>query len=254
MSRKQIIIFIIVIVVFAIVFPIVLEFLFFKNNFNSEISNSDWSSFFGSFIGGIIGGIGTLLAVYITTKETRDIQNKTNSEIEKDRTMQEKNNRQDFSNDIAKLVAKFSADISNYFYSYRNYNELMKEFDCCMEKESRLIKEINKHNDDIFNNKRETDVKLGELNKELNKVRREMHEIKYKIQANPVNRIIAVECLNLLKIKLHEISEARKLINQVEYIHNNSMIEEKTEWIEKQIEILFKYTNEFIFEYVNKII
>jgi hypothetical protein len=46
----------------------------FAINFYTKGSNDGWLAFLGNYLGGIIGGIGTLLAVIMTTSQTRKIQ------------------------------------------------------------------------------------------------------------------------------------------------------------------------------------
>lgn len=55
-------------VIFAIVFPIILKTMY-KN-----LSYPEWYGILASFIGGAIGGITTLIALYISTNQTRRIQ------------------------------------------------------------------------------------------------------------------------------------------------------------------------------------
>lgn len=69
---------IVILIVVSIITPFLMECLFLRNSFYSAIENKDWASFFGSYFGGIIGGIGTLIAVLVTTKETRVIQKENN--------------------------------------------------------------------------------------------------------------------------------------------------------------------------------
>lgn len=57
-------------------------------------SSWDW----GSFVGGTIGGIGTIIAVCITTKQTRKIQEE--NRIEKEKYIQEENRRILFENTL----------------------------------------------------------------------------------------------------------------------------------------------------------
>lgn len=72
---KIIIVSIILICVAGIVIPIFLDVFIFGNNCPSNLTNSDWSGFLGGIWGGIIGGIGTLIAVCVTTIDTRMVQN-----------------------------------------------------------------------------------------------------------------------------------------------------------------------------------
>lgn len=85
MNKKRIVLIIISIVLTSVlggvVFPLLLDKFIFSNNYPSALSNSDWSGFLGGIWGGIIGGIGTLIAVCITTLDTRDIQEENKKQI-----------------------------------------------------------------------------------------------------------------------------------------------------------------------------
>ncbi len=58
----------------GVVLPLFMDKYIFANNYPSSLSNSDWSGFLGGIWGGIIGGVGTLIAVCITTLDTREVQ------------------------------------------------------------------------------------------------------------------------------------------------------------------------------------
>lgn len=58
---------------------------------SGNIGRDSWVGFFGSYLGGLLGGIGTLLAVIITTNQTRDIQEENKEET---RSIQEENKRE----------------------------------------------------------------------------------------------------------------------------------------------------------------
>lgn len=113
---------VILIVAFVVVvlLPFILEFFIFRNKIYSSLSNGEWGGFLGSYLGGIISGIGTILAVWVTTKETRAIQNKTQDNIESDRRFQRQNQRRAFTDDIARIVSEYIADISGYYYASRH--------------------------------------------------------------------------------------------------------------------------------------
>lgn len=49
----------------------------------SNLNNAEWASFLGSYVGGILGGLGTLIAVFITVKDSKESQLKN----EQDTTM-----------------------------------------------------------------------------------------------------------------------------------------------------------------------
>ena len=97
-----------------IAIPWGIELLIFRNNVYSIIGNDSWASFLGSYVGGVIGGAGTLLAVIITTKETRIIQQKNELKIEEDRKAKYREERKIFAYSITEDVAKFLASLALY--------------------------------------------------------------------------------------------------------------------------------------------
>lgn len=119
MSKRQLKIIIFLSVVAILFMPFLLEMFIFRNEVYSALTNGEWGGFLGSYIGGAFGGIGTLLAVYITTKETREIQKSTLQQIEKDRALNARNERKQFANEIAEIIAKYISEISAYFYGCR---------------------------------------------------------------------------------------------------------------------------------------
>ena len=104
--------------------PLVLEYLIFRNNVYSVLSNGEWGSFLGSYIGGIIGGTGTLIAMYVTTKETRKVQNENLNQFNADRSLEDKKERKQFADKIAEDVSVYITDINNYFYACRHSKRL----------------------------------------------------------------------------------------------------------------------------------
>ncbi|MFD2672171.1 hypothetical protein [Marinicrinis sediminis] len=118
--QKSIFGILIVFLLLSIIIPFILEYVIFRNQIYSAISNGEWASFLGSFLGGIIGGIGTLVAVYITTLETRRIQEESEVNLEIDRESQRTFNRKKLIDDVAVIVAEFITDISAYYYTNRH--------------------------------------------------------------------------------------------------------------------------------------
>lgn len=90
MSKKRIVIIVFASVFIVMILPYALEVFIFRNNVYSVLSNGEWGGFLGSYIGGALGGIGTLLAVFITTKETRNIQRENSAQIENEKRRNEK--------------------------------------------------------------------------------------------------------------------------------------------------------------------
>lgn len=77
-------------VVISVLIPLFIDNYIIGNYFPSFWSDSDWSGFLGSYIGGILGGLATLLSIYITTIETRNIERNKRKQDEKEKDKKEK--------------------------------------------------------------------------------------------------------------------------------------------------------------------
>lgn len=66
---------IILMILAGIIIPTLVYKNIYSNSYYFNLSNNEWMVFLGSILGGLIAGIGTLMAVLITTAETRRIQN-----------------------------------------------------------------------------------------------------------------------------------------------------------------------------------
>ena len=103
---KPIIITVVVLLILFAGIPLILEHLIFRNNVYSVLTNGEWGSFLGSYIGGIVGGAGTLIAMYVTTKETRKVQDENLNQLNADRSLEDKKERKQFADKIAEDVFK----------------------------------------------------------------------------------------------------------------------------------------------------
>lgn len=103
-NHKSIKIIIWIFIGIALLFPMVLKIIY------GVLSYAEWYSILASFWGGAIWGITTLIALYISTDETRRIQEENN-------TIQIKNDKKIFTDEIATLVSKYITDITAYFYA-----------------------------------------------------------------------------------------------------------------------------------------
>lgn len=257
MSKKQLRNIIIISIIAIFLMPLFLELFIFRNEVYSALTNGEWGGFLGSYIGGAFGGIGTLLAVYITTKETREIQKSTLQQMEKDRELNAKKERKQFANEVSEIVAKYISEISAYFYGCRTIerlnNNLINEkdelyrIDCEIE---RLLK-LEQQNDDISH----IEVEIKMLNQKKNMQKYRIESIEKDIDKHRVNRLVANECYFLIQMKLQNIDEGRGVLKQIEYIHTNSsgVAEEiKWDWIDEEIKRLQNITVRFIDRYIEQ--
>ncbi len=264
MSKKRIVIIVFGFVFIVMILPYALEVFIFRNNVYSVLSNGEWGGFLGSYIGGALGGIGTLLAVFITTKETRKIQRENSAQIENEKRRNEKKERKKFVDEIAKDIATYITDISNYFYACRVLERLHYE-------EQMLNKELNDVEGEIgikhtklkklcIVNDDETEEYLS-IQNELEELKQKESELQYQIERNSkemeqnkANRTIANERYFLLKIKLQNIESGANILKQLKFIHKNSanVVGTNLDFINVETDKLLNMTVQFVDRYVNQ--
>lgn len=230
MSKKKIAVIIFISAFVIVVLPFVLEIAIFRNDVYSVLSNGEWGGFLGSYIGGALGGIGTLLAVYITTKETRKIQQENSTQIEDEKRRNERKERKQFADEIAKDIATYITDISNYFYACRaleqlyskekNLNDELYRIDCQIGEKHNALKKLNLDEN--------TDEYISVQN-EIEELKQKESELKYRIEKNAreiernkADRTVANERYFLLQMKLQNIEKGEAILKQLEFIHSNS--------------------------------
>lgn len=264
MSKKRIAIIVFASVFIVMILPYALEVFIFRNNVYSVLSNGEWSGFLGSYIGGALGGIGTLLAVFITTKETRKIQRENSAQIENEKRRNEKKERKQFADEIAKDIATYITDISNYFYACRALEQLhnkeqrlnneLYNVECKIGTKHTALKKLSIVNDD------ETEECLS-IQNELEELKQKESELQYQIERNSkemeqnkANRTIANERYFLLQIKLQNIESGANILKQLKFIHDNSANVGGTDldFISVETDKLLNMTVRFVDRYVNQ--
>ena len=114
MEKYKKIIIILIILLLILLIPLILDQYIFNNTYWTKVSYDGWASFFGSYIGGVIGGVGTLIAMYITLKQTqKQLFDSAKKDIYNERKIE--------SNEIVNLVAAFLADVSVYYDNIEIY-------------------------------------------------------------------------------------------------------------------------------------
>lgn len=206
----------------------------FGNQEPSSITNGEWSGFLGSFIGGIVSGIGTLLAVYITTRQTREIQNYSINQTEIER-------RKKFTDEIALLVSDYVTDSDIFYKSHFNVLSLVNEFEGLSNQKIICRKESEELKKEGLGFSRQE-----EYTKKMQDIQDEMDDVERKISLQTKDRKIAQRCYYLLKIKLQSIEEARKLLTQIEDINNATTREFDYDGFVNDCDELLKTTKLFI--------
>lgn len=253
---------VVLLVLFAGV-PLVLEHFIFRNEVYSALQNGEWASFLGSYIGGIVGGAGTIIAMWVTTTETRKVQEENLNKLKEDRLLADKKERKQFADGIAHDISVYTTDIIKYFHDSRNVDRLEVDkynIDMHLQSIQNQIQEkysrkqtlsVNRDSATYFS----IESEIEQLKVEESKTRYKLERIEKEIHSIQGDRTIAVECYFLLKIKLQDIPEAVPLLEKLEYIHKNSSNVKGThlEFAKEETQKLLDLTVAFIDKYINQI-
>jgi len=242
--------------------PLFLEHLIFQNNVYSVLTNGEWGSFLGSYIGGIFGGVGTLIALYVSTNETRKVQDENLNQLKEDRSLDSKKERKQFADGIAQDISVYITDISKYFYDCRNIGYLNSEkyntnfhlnnLQHNIQSKYNQKKKLNIEQD--INKYCLIEAEIEQLTKEETDTKYKLQRIEEKIKNNQANRTLANERYFVLQIKLKDIEMAQMLLKQLDFIHQNSVNVGGTtlDFIDEEGKKLLDMTVTFINEYVNQ--
>ena len=235
---------IVVYIVVGIVLPFIFKYMIFENRTFSNLSNNEWAGFLGSYVGGILGGLGTLISVYITVKDSRNMQaeNKRDTdqkimddkeEREKERKeykgLEEQKERRQFADDIAIYVGKYITHISKYYYASRWAEDIDLRFRDTNDKLKQLEREIMELNKKIskleIDSEEISELEIYKTNllEEKKIMERKYNEQLKEKEKNSIegNRTKANECYFILKTKLCNISEANDLLSQLDMLHKD---------------------------------
>lgn len=269
---------IVVYIVVGIVLPFIFKYMIFENRTFSNLSNNEWAGFLGSYVGGILGGLGTLISVYITVKDSRNMQaeNKRDTdqkimddkeEREKERKeykgLEEQKERRQFADDIAIYVGKYITHISKYYYASRWAEDIDLRFRDTNDKLKQLEREIMELNKKIskleIDSEEISELEIYKTNllEEKKIMERKYNEQLKEKEKNSIegNRTKANECYFILKTKLCNISEANDLLSQLDMLHKDMFKYLKydvNDWIGENSELLMKEYNKFKTKYVIK--
>lgn len=228
----------------GVMLPFIFKYVIFESTAFSNLTNNEWAGFLRSYVGGILGGLGTLISVFITVKESRDMQieNKkdTDQKILEDKAEREKQRKEDkildaqrekrqFVDDIAVYIGKYITHISKYYYASRWAENLDSSFytarDNLRNVESKLIeldKKISKLNSED-ENYAQFKIEREHLVDQKEMLEREYNEKFNEKEKNSMegNRTEANECFFIIKTKLYKITEARELLSQLDVLHKD---------------------------------
>ena len=265
-------------IIVGIAFPMILQYVISEKTKGSIALNYEWIGFFGSYAGGVLGGLGTLIAVYVTVKNSLYLQNESkkdsderlqkeierrNKEIADDKRETLIRERQRFANEIADQIGIYFTHINNYYYAsvraerlylqLTNAKEELKKSEKAVNEAEDLIKLAAENNPDS--------LIAAEINKDKAIIKKDSKAMKYKeayqeYHDNSVDgkRTRANELYFSLKTKLYDIYHAKGLVCVLESIHSKSgsYQEEDKEgkWLESEYEHLMEEFSQFKHNYI----
>lgn len=266
---------IIIYTVIGIILPFVFKFVIFESTEFSNLTNNEWAGFLGSYVGGILGGLGTLISVFITVKESRDMQieNKkdTDQKILEDKAEREMQRKEDkileaqrekrqFVDDIAVYIGKYITHISKYYYASRWAENLNSSFYTARDNLRRAENKLIVLDDKISKLTSESDEydqlkdERGRLIDQKDILEREYNEKLNEKEKNSIegNRTEANECFFILKTKLHNIAEANELLSQLNVLQKDMfgfLHETDYDWLGENTDLLMEKYSQFKLHY-----
>lgn len=258
MSKGRILAIVLATITLICLFPLALELLFTRGGFSSALTQGEWAGFLGSYVGGALGGVGTLLAVYITTRETRKVQQETAAQTRQRQEKEEKLERKRFSDALASDIAAYIAAISNFFYDNRTFARLEQEREPLVRELRRLQQELRTHSPEPRQG--EAEIGVAESVLASQRLSQQRDELVFRIQQlekdmdpHRTNRALAVQYYFLLQMKLKGIPAGQALLSQLDQVHKSSTDPEETaENFNAQTEQLLTLTVAFIDRYVEQ--
>ncbi|CEQ04098.1 Uncharacterised protein [[Clostridium] sordellii] len=227
-----------------------------------ETSN-DWIGFFGSYTGAILGGIITLIVMNVTIKSSEENLKKT---IAENKIIEERKERIEFCNGIAKLISNFCSESRKYRYLAKRIekssDDMVKLHEVFIKRKLDLAKNKEKENSDEECNQMDQES----LNEKY--VHVELSELEYKEEKarfddilQQMQKLNTVQLYFELNVKLENIEDSKGLIEKINIVNKlggSSVPQQKNKLIkyyDKEFEIaiqdLLKETTNFIGKYTS---
>lgn len=176
------------------------------------------------FYGEVLGGFVTLLVLWITTDETRKIQQKNEQQLEDDRKEREWERRKYFTDSVADDISKFVAETVVFADKYRNFVIAEKNKVAHEAELQEIIKQIDANYNEMAE-KDDVDYKDASKNNELEQkkaetLRRiEVCERHMETLYIDSSRVGALERYTALCLKLHGMRLGRQILNKMDDIN-----------------------------------
>lgn len=269
----------IVVLMVLIIIPIFLNFFIFENEYITKVSNDGWASFFGSYIGGAIGGIGTLIAMYISVRETQkqivisDVKDKKKERVKEAEVIAElvtnyigevniyqnkEKNVIEEKNMIAQEISYFDTLLiewkhcrySRFFSNYRDYIQQLEAkrigFDYAKRYfENNISSKPTCNIEVVYNDyEKELEEKIHEYYSKLRTVTDLLEDYKQK-------NIVGNNSVLLLDIKLNNIAYGAELWKKIKELHETIEKNDIDIDVKNQVEIIKNVTREFVIKHIS---
>ena len=270
--KNRIAVIILIYTIVGIILPFGFKYIIFENTALSHLINNEWAGFLGSYVGGILGGLGTLISVYITVKDSRDMQaenkkdtdkqisdNRKERDIERkeDRKLMEQRERKEFVDNTADYIGKYITYNYNYCYASKWEKGIEEKLQAARAELDRVENELvdldgkgkEQFSSDTYERKRNRLLdKKSIIEREYEKQQREK-------ERNSVegNRTQTNECYYILQTKLCNIEEAKDVLDQLYLLQKDTqkhVSELELRWLDDNTELLIEKYNEFIRKFV----
>lgn len=149
--------------------------------------------FIATFASAMFGGVCTMLAIWISKKQTDQIQKENNA-------LQDFERRKDFADSVVLYISKFIVEMASFLYNLREHERLNHE----KARQQYIMNRSSFH---------PSTAKAAENEKE---------KIQQRIDNLPVDRTNATGYYHYLKMTLIDISEAQSLLEKLDNIHNST--------------------------------
>lgn len=260
----------ILIIVFVLIMPIVIWGItelasYYKLIYNNK---STWIGFFGGYVGSILGGFITLLVMDETIKNGDKNLEKN---INENKILQKRNERVAFCNDLASIISNYCSEIDKFI----KFTTLAKNAKLDLENHQKYLEKATniknleklKLNEGIKNGK----IPVESINPTLEgildiekvvddfKSRYNDSSLELKTNLEKANNIDISSLYFLLKIKLKDINEAKKLLKLISEIYScydkyiDSSNLDSLQLSHKNVNELLFETTYFINSYITKL-
>lgn len=245
-----------IIMLLIVLMPILTTLLVSKpSTFKNFTIENDWIGFFGSYTGSIVGGLITLYVMAITIKNGDTNLHKSISE---NKNLQQKNDKTIFCNDVAGLIANYCSECKKYIFYSTICQQNNKTLLLCEKSLKNCENELsNKEKNPIYMRQVNQGVETIELkNFNLAKEKYNLAKADLDLSLNKIESINLMPLYFLLKIKLKNINEAKKVMDIITNINllielniDDTNFNQKLKIIYSDLDKLLDETSTFINTY-----